>query len=357
MPVAGYEAASIYGYSTARVKAMESRLISKTTMQSIVNSKDVAAMLAILFQTDYKKNLEDFGGVNLRSDLIDFALSKNLAANVHKLITITPITQKGMIRSIVGKWDLYNVKLAIDAKERGRGFADISRYVIDHGIYNAQELREVMSEPNVESMLQRMMINSPYKAMLATVLEDYRKEKSATRAGALIDKLYYKQLGSIITKLLDLHYESALIIKSDIDMRNLLMLIRAKKYSMKFEDLREILIENGSLKANQLREIYEGAKDMESLVKEIKVFDLAAALESYKSGKGKEMLLFEIAMRNAIFSKAMSLLKHSVLSFGTMVAYAYMKEIEVFTLRIAIKGKAYELGQDEISKMIVWKAE
>ncbi|MDE1850604.1 MAG: V-type ATPase subunit [Candidatus Micrarchaeota archaeon] len=357
MPVAGYEAASLYGYSTARVKAMESKMIRKEVMQSIINAKDIPNMLSILVQTDYKRNLEEYGGVNIKSDMIDFALSKNLGNNVDKLITIAPIVNRGIVRAIAGKWDMYNIKLAIEAKEKGASFADISKYVIDYGTYNSTTLKELMNEPNIESMINRAMINSPYRKTLAAALETYRKEKSALSAAITIDKLYYEQMGSIIIRLIDMHHESAQVIKADMDMRNLLMLIRAKRHEMKFADFGGTLIEKGSIKVNQLRELYEGAKDLESMIKEIKVFDLSEELGRYKANKRKELLIFEMGMKNSIFNKSIKLLKHSVLSIGTIIAYAYLKEIEVFTLRIIIKGKTYGLGREELAKMMVWKAE
>ncbi|MGI0141516.1 MAG: V-type ATPase subunit [Candidatus Micrarchaeales archaeon] len=357
MPVAGYEAASIYGYSTARVKAMESKMITRDTMQSIINSKDVASMLSILVQTDYKKELEEFGGVNIKSDMIDFALSKNLGHNVDKLITVAPIVNRDIVRSIAGKWDLYNIKLAIEAKEKGSGFSEVSKYVVDYGMYNASALKELMGEPNVESMIGRMIINSPYRKILTGALESYRKDKSSLQAAIVIDKMYYAQLSSIIIKLLDMHHESAQIIKLSIDTKNLLLLIRGKKYGVKFSDFGGNLIENGTIKMPHLRDLYENSKDLESLVKEIKVFDLTDALDRYKNSKRKELMTFEIAMSNSIMEKSMKLLKHSVLSIGTIVAYSYLKEIEVFTLRIIIKGKTYGLGKEEMARMMVWKAE
>ncbi|MDE1856081.1 MAG: V-type ATPase subunit [Candidatus Micrarchaeota archaeon] len=357
MPVAGYAAASIYGYSTARVKAMESKMIPSETMQGIVNAKDVSSMLSLLAQTDYKKDLEEFGGVNIKADMIDFALSKNLGYNVNKLITVSPIVVRGIVRAIVGKWDLSNIKLAIEAKSRGGTFNDISRYIVDYGIYNSAALKELMNEPSVEGVINRAMINSPYRKMLAAALEGYRKGKSALEASITIDKAYYDNLGSSIIKLLDMHHESAQIIKLDIDTKNLLYLIRGKKYGAKFTDFSNSLLGNGTIKFDQLRDLYESAKDLESLVREIKVFDLSAALDSYKTAKRKEMLIFEMAMKNDLLNRSMKLLKHSVLSIGTVISYAYLKEIEVFTLRIAIKGKGYGLGRDELSKMMVWKAE
>jgi len=60
-------------------------------------------------------------------------------------------------------------------------------------------------------------------------------------------------------------------------------------------------------------------------------------------------------MRNQILSKGIRMLSHTLLSFGTILAYAYIKDIEVLTLRIIIKSKQYALPQDEVARMILWK--
>ena len=59
-------------------------------------------------------------------------------------------------------------------------------------------------------------------------------------------------------------------------------------------------------------------------------------------------------MRNQIFNTEPKLLRLSVLSFGSLVDYVYLKEIEVFTLRALIKSKEYGLTKEEISKLVVW---
>ena len=38
-----------YGYSSARVKAMESRLITNKTMQEIMNAKDTSSIISIFY--------------------------------------------------------------------------------------------------------------------------------------------------------------------------------------------------------------------------------------------------------------------------------------------------------------------
>ena len=344
-----------YGYSSARVKAMESRLITNKTMQEIMNAKDASSILSILFQGDYKKELEEFGGLEIKGELIDFALSKNLAKSVAKLVQISPTTERKLVRSIVGKWDLYNVKIAIEAKDRKSSYDAIARYLIDYGMYDAAFVRDVMREDSIEGMFNKFMINSPYRDILKESLESYKKSKSAVDAVAAIDKNYYKALGDVIIGLRVIDNSSARIIKMDIDMKNLLLMVKAKRAGLKFSEISGSIIGSGNMPPNELEQIYNGSKDIESMVMQAKLYDMKGAVDVYKSQKLKQLLVFEMGLRNAIFNKSISLLNHSILSFGAILAYAYMKEIEIFTLRVLINSKMYGLSKEETSRLIVWK--
>ncbi len=353
----GTDAAMHYGYSSARVKAMEAKLISKRTMQDIMNAKDASSMIAILFQSDYRSDLESFGGLSIKSELVDFALSNNLAKSTSKLVQITPATERALIRAIVDKWGLYNIKMAIEAKERKADYESIARYIIDYGRYNAAEIKEAMREDSVEGMLGRFMINTRHMAVLRQALETYKKTKSALDAAASIDKSYYKGLGKTIVGLRIIHNEPAQILKMDIDMRNLLILIKAKRAGLKFPDISGSVIEHGRMGPSELEQLYNGSKDIESMVSQVKVYDLKNALDVYRNSKRKQLLLFEIGMKNSIFNESMRLLKHTILSFGAILVYLYMKEIEVFTLRILIHGRLYGLSREEMERLIVWRSE
>ena len=89
--LAGSGAARHYGYSSARVKSMESQILDRKLMHDIINAKDVSTILTMLFQTEFKKDIEDFGGMEIKHELIDFALSRNLARNVSKLVQVSPL--------------------------------------------------------------------------------------------------------------------------------------------------------------------------------------------------------------------------------------------------------------------------
>lgn len=351
--MAGIKESRKYAYSNSRVKSMSAKLVSRQTMQNIINAKDVSTMLSLLFQTDYKKDIVDYGGIDIKTELIDFALSKNLARDVDKLYSISPNEDRDIIRAIVGKWDLYNIKLALEAKDRKLPYEAIARYIIDYGPYKAIVVKDIMRESTVEGMLNRFMLNSPYKTILSLAYDVYEKGKNMSETIAAIDKGYYESLSRAIRKLDYLHKPTAKVMRMEIDMVNTLTLIRAKRHGLKFQDIQNDLVWSGRLNRKALQQIYDSASNIEAIIAQVRNFNLENALVAYK--KNGQMLSFEIGMRNSIFDQSIKLLRHAVLSFGTIIAYMYLKEIEVYTLRISINSSYYGLSKEDLSRLMIWK--
>jgi vacuolar-type H+-ATPase subunit C/Vma6 len=244
------------------------------------------------------------------------------------------------------------VKVCLEAKDRRQPYEVIARYIIDYGIYDAQAVKEIMREESVEGMLNKFMLNSPYRAILREALEEYKRTRSSADAIAAVDRLYYKMLGNVIIGLRAVDNSSARIVKMDIDLKNMLLLIKAKRVGAKFSEIANGVIAQGNMPVNELESIYSNSKDIEAMAAQFKQYDLKDALESYRSGKPGKLLSFEISLRNNVFMQSRRMLNHSMLSFGAMLAYAYMKEIEIFTLRIIINSRLYGLGREDTAKLI-----
>lgn len=336
---------------------MKSKLLGKKTIQEIATSKEISSIISTLFEHEYKPEIEEFGGLKIKSDQVDFALSKNLAKNLQKLVKLTRGKDREIMQGIAGRWDLYNIRLAIEAKERKRSFDSIAKYIIDVGRYNATAIKEAMREETLEGMLSRLMINSPYKRVLSTTLETYKKTRSGHEALLALEREYYAYLARIAVKLGSIdHWSAARMLRMEIDMHNILTMIRGKRANLKYQSIAELMIPSGNIGKEGLEQAYNGAKDIEDLAAQIKIFDLKDAVEFYRKDKHKQLLTFEVGLRNAIFVKGIKSLGHSILAFGTMLAYMYMKETEVYTLRILINGRSYGLEKDDIDRLMGWKA-
>ncbi len=347
-----YGRALRYGYSNTRAKVMEAKLLGRQTMQAIVAAPDRGAVISLLIQTDYGKALTEFGGLGIRNSMIDFALSRNMAERLGRFVDIAPKEDRAIIRSLTGKLELSNVKLAIEAKERGLPYESIAQYVVDYGRYNATAIKETMRESNVVEMLRRLEKNSPYSRIMADAIKAYESSGDAVAAAAAIDLGYYGMLENAITRLLEIKDPSVSIIRMDIDMKNLLTLIRGKARGMPFQEIQGSLIPRGGMDANVMRNLYSNSENISAIASKAGSFDLKQAEEQYR--ESKQLILFEIAMRNQLFNKSLKMLRHAVLSFSALLAYVYLKETEIFALRILVKSKIYGLSKDETSKLITW---
>lgn len=350
----GARAAMLYGYSNTRVKAMESKLIGEETFERMLATKDTNSIIGMLLQTTYKESIEQFGGIKAMDTLIDFVLSKDLGGETSKLIDIAPKKQKGLVTAIVGIWDIENIKTMIAALGSNKSFNEIDRYIINTRYADAEKIKEAMETKHVDAALGQLMKNTPYKEILKRAIETYNKSKDLMAVKAVVEREYYKELGSTILRLGKLDRGAADLVKDRIDMKNILTVLRAKKYNIPFAEIRESLIPNGSMNQNYFEKAFGGAKDVQSLTPMMKNFDLKKAVEGYNSSKNRPLILFEISMMNQIFEKALHTIRHSVLSFGTIIAFFYLKEIEAFTLRILIKSKSYSLTDEEIRMMVGW---
>lgn len=352
--MAGFRDGMTYGYSNARVKAMESRLIGGEMFERMLAAKEKESIVGMLLQTSYKDYIEEFGGVAAMDTLIDFALSKSLGDETNKLVLVAPKHQKNLILPLVGIWDVHNIKLILGAVETKKGFDQISRYLISSRYIDSEEAKEIVTSEDVEGAINRLMGSTPYSDVLAVALETYKKSKSMVEVNSQIERAYYAKLSSTITKLTEIDRNAATLVRKNIDMRNIITLLKGKKYGLSFAALSGLLIQNGSVGISRLERIYESSKSLEALIDNTDVFDLRKALEQYNASKNKALVIFEIAMRSNIFIDALRTVRHSVLSFGSIIGFFYLKEIEVFTIRILVKGKAYMLSDDEIRSMITW---
>lgn len=352
--MSGIKSAMKYGYSSTRVKAMSSKLIKKDTFHKMISAKEAGSIAAMLLQTEYRSDIEKLGGIKAMDTLIDFALSRNLGRNASRLISIVPKDQRNIMMAIAGVWDIENMMLAIEAAGSGKSYDSVSTYIIEAEYVGPEVVKDAIAAKSVDGAIERLSRRTPYGALLKDARENYRKTHNPVEAAMTLQTGYYKKLGSVIGRLMLIDNEAASLIKRRIDMRNILTMMKAKKQGLDFSKVGDYILPNGSIGTERLEKVFKNARDVETIAENMKEFNLKQATTDYRANKNRPLLVFEIAMLNDVFAKALRTVRHSVLSFGAVVAFLYLKEIEVFTLRVLIKGKSYGLSDDEIKGMISW---
>ncbi|MGC8671624.1 MAG: V-type ATPase subunit [Candidatus Micrarchaeia archaeon] len=333
-----------YGYSNTRVKGMEAKLLDPATLQRISKASSMSEIMALLYETDYKQSLTEFGGLNAKAALIDFAINKNLAEHMETLVKITPKDEQSLMRILVARWDLYNVKLAIEAKSRGNAFESIATYLIDRGPFNSELIKQALEKKTIDELFDFLRQNSPkeYIEILQKAKGAYVSEKSALASANEIDKGMYKLLADASEKMMKRHHNAAKIAKMQIDMQNIITAIRAKLAGKAYSQMSQDIIDKGNITKQEFAKAY-GERDLQSML---------SALSLRLQGSAEELTKLEINLKRQMLNKSLRIVRNSVLSFATLAAYIYMKELEVISLRLAIKAKQYGIGEEELEQML-----
>ncbi len=350
-----YGNAAKYGYSNTRVKAMKAKLLDGAAIDNLMAAKDDISALAMLFQTDYKKSISDFGGMDIKSKQIDFALNRNFAERVGKVADMTPKKDKWIVKQLINKWYIYNVKTALEAKDRNYPYVSVEQNLLMLEPFTPKVILQAMGESSVDKMLEKLIVSArEYRNMLKEALSAYRRNSNILDAIFTMDKIYYTGLFALANKIERSNANISHMIRYDINMKDVMTLLRAKKIGLKFSEIKDYIVYRQKLEF--FEKIFNDSNSVETLAMQIKAFDLKEAASIYKAGGEKELLPFEMEMRNSIFKNASRILTGSMLSLDVLAAYVYLKEVEMLNTRAILKGKHYGLGKDEISRLIVWKA-
>ncbi|MGC8571698.1 MAG: V-type ATPase subunit [Candidatus Micrarchaeia archaeon] len=341
-----------YSYSNTRVKAMKSKLLNKEILDDIARLNNIPQILAVLLKTDYKENIEKYGNIEIETEMIDYSLNQSLSDAAEKLVRITPNPEKTIIESIVSKWDMYNIKLIIHAKATNKSYEEIKQLIIKSKKIPDFAIKEALNQNSFYDTINELSSIIPYKKLLTTVNEVYKKTSDIVKVEDTVDKYFFDEYSKIVPLIEKESKESAKIIKLDIEIRNILMLIRAKKYDLDEAKLKELLTQNGVTSINNLIELYKASKNFKELIEGITTFNLA---DIYKKYENPSLFDLEIYMKKIFFKKINSLIAHSVLSIGAIIEFYYLKDFEISILRALINSKKYNLKDGEIMEMIEWR--
>lgn len=335
--------AAVYGYANARVRAMRSKLLGKKSMLQLSDSPDAKSMIGALIQTDYRDYLDQFGGVKADERMVDFALNRSFELNVNRLIGISPSHVRASMAAIVSGGDFESIKLLLHAKHKGLSFDSISNYLIGSRRLSLQRMRSAMSEGTLEEAAKALGDGTPYAMAISTAMDAYRKTGTLADADMSLDMHYYLSLGSVINRLMVESPESARLVRMEIESRNLLTAMRMKRINMPPEQFKRALIPNGMTPAKEMLDAYASSSHT----------DIVGISKAFRLEQSASMLDYEIQMRSQLLRKAIAVLGSSVLSFGAIVAYYYMKRAEIATVRAILNGSAYGVKKEEVKGMII----
>ncbi|QSZ67651.1 ATP synthase A1 subunit C [Methanofollis aquaemaris] len=342
-----------YIYVSTRMRVRKAKLIPREEYLRMLNMS-LPEITRIIGETEYKKEIDElsssFSGVNL----IEVALSWNLAKEYQEILKITPSGLMKFVQSYLRHWDIQNVLTILRGKTQGVKPGKIKEVLIPAGELDRNVLDRLLAEDSPERIVEAVKGRRLGPVLAAGLHEALEAGSFATLENELYKNLYGQMISDAKGGIKGGH-EFLGYIQTEIDTRNIMNLFRFRAQKTSGEAVKALLIPDGKAfsvdelvrmsSIESLDELIEAAKKKATDPELAEVFE---ELRQQRPIHEVEVLLTNYQLKQ--MDRLSKLYPFSVLP---ILAYLEMKRYEVTNLRAVARGKEYGLPNERIESYLV----
>ncbi len=227
-----------YRYATARIKVLETRLITQNIIERILEAKTPEDAVKVLTETEYSSYFGEMDSVYDFEDVIIEHLKDvfKVVEDSTKNLNFTNIFRY--------KYDFHNLKVLIKANYTGDNPRD---NIIPLGKVDIKKLTSAVAEKDF-SELPSLLKEGATKS-----LEDFELNHNPQAIDTILDRFFYQKILAIAAELGEFAVE---FVKTDIDLTNINIFLRYKKAGLVLSRLENVVIEGGYLEPSFYKEYY-----------------------------------------------------------------------------------------------------
>lgn len=335
-----------YAYTTARVRAMKSKILPKETYPRLMNMS-IDEITRFIEESEYKDDVDELARQYRGVDLIEHALNRNLAVTFRKLLGISAGDVNFLIGELLKKYDIWNIKTILRGKYCNASKDEILDAIVAAGRLSYTFLSELASKASYEEVVAELS-NTEYYPILknydGTNLSDIENQ---------LDKMYYIGLFNVIGESKSKDYKLfADFVRMGIDLKNLITLFRLKKYGINSPDSMDLIIDGGlKIKRRDMERLMP--LSLEDFISELEKNPYWDVISDVLNPDMTSLIGVESRLKKHRLKSAASFSHVYPISIVPIMDYILSKENEVSNLRIIIRGKAAHLDDETIKEQLV----
>ncbi|MFA4825109.1 MAG: V-type ATP synthase subunit C [Methanoregula sp.] len=344
--------AAPYIYVCTRMRVRKTTLLPREEYMRMLNM-NLPEITRFIGETDYKQEIDELGTTFKGIDLIEVALSWNLAKEYQKIQEITPGTLKQFTQAYLRRWDIQNVLTILRGKMQGAKTGKIKEILIPAGSLDRVILDRLLAEDSLDKIVEML---KGYRMYPQVFTREYPLSKESGSFSRLENELYKQFYAEIIAEA-----ESGIkggnlfldFIRLEIDIKNVKTLFRLRADTFE-EDARSMYIQGGSLSVvdfatlNSLKDQNEFIDLLKGKIRQKALIALLDEMRTEKTIRDVEVRLTRVQLEQM---ERMS--KRHPISIHPILVYLEKKKYEVFNLRALARGKESKLPSEKIAEYLV----
>ena len=342
-----------YIYVCTRLRVRRSFFLPREDLLRMLNM-DLSEIIRFIGETNYKKEIGELSTLCAGADidLIEMALSWNMAKEFHKILEIIPEGLRGFASAYLRRWDVQNVINILRGKAQGMKAGKIKEVLIPAGDLDREFLDRLVAEDSVEKVTVALSGVRFYPIIRGALAPGITDESLMNLENELI-KQYYQDLideagGGVKGGKIFLDW-----LRMEIDFQNIQNLFRLRHYREK-GDVLPLMIHGGRIPVEELVRL-NGIVDRKEFIDALRAKavhePLQAALEEFR--KERPIHEIEITLTRVLLRQMAFQSKMHPFSIYPVLTYLEEKRTEVANLRTIARGKKVNLPTEEIKNYLV----
>jgi V/A-type H+/Na+-transporting ATPase subunit C len=341
-----------YIYVCTRMRVRKAKLLPREEYMRMLNMS-LPEITRIIGETEYKQEIDELSATFKGIDLIEVALSWNLAKEYQKILEITPGSLKQFTQAYLRRWDIQNVLTIIRGKKQGEKPGKIKEILVPAGSLDRVVLDHLLAEDNIDKIIETLIRYRMYPSVFSREYPFAKESGSFSRLENELYKQFYEEIiedSESGIKGGDLFHE---FIRLDIDIKNVKTLFRLRADGFE-EDARDMYIRGGVFSVadfvslNAIRDQNEFIDMLKTKIRQKSLLALLDELRSEKTVRDVESRLTRVQLE-----QMEHLSKRNPFSIYPILVYLEKKKYEVFNLRALARGKESKLPSEKIAEYLV----
>jgi V/A-type H+-transporting ATPase subunit C len=340
-----------YIYVSTRLRVRKAKLLRVEEYLRMLNMS-LPEITRYIEELEYKTEIDELSPSFSGVDLLEVALSWNLAKEYQNVLAMAPGAMAGFTAAYLRRWDIANVLTILRGRTQGFSPGKIKEVLIPAGSLNRTVLDRLVAEESPDRILEGLRGTRLYPVVereLSAALES----GSFARLENELYKQYYAELIREARSGVKGGNEFLQYIQLEIDITNMQNLWRLRAGGA-VEEIRDFMIPGGRIPLDELARLgsVESVDEIvDSLKKRTNLAPLQEAVEELRCGCSVRQIESRLTRFKLEQMDRMS--RRYPFSISPVLVYLERKRYEVYNLRAIARGKAANLAPERIQEYLV----
>jgi V/A-type H+-transporting ATPase subunit C len=354
-------AGSPYAVSLGRLKAQFPQFLPRELLTPLANARDVGEVAKLLEPTPYGPVLAQAAVTYRDAELLEVAANRLLVQRNRLGLEVAPFAGRAVVNAYLKRWEIQNVAAILSAKAQGRPVQESETFLVSSrdlpagllsGPMTLDDFRLLLQASNVEGVVNQL-VRFGYGAVLLPLVEGFQRTKDVFALQHALDRYYFAQLLEVARFFQGDEWTVRRFIQSEIDVRNVLVLLKGKDARLETEAVMGRILEGGEFPRSQAQDAYTTSRTVPEVVSTLegRFPKLGEGLGRYQSDRS--LVQFEVVLTRERALRELRQLRTYPLSLAIIFTFLFLAELERNDIRRIVFAKVYGIAPDDLRPLLI----